>query len=74
MRSKALAELSRLAEEFDLELLGRTARGHYRWRHRPSGQIIVTISNLKHHRAIDNTRRSIRRVIWETTYGHQSAD
>jgi hypothetical protein len=71
---KTFRELGRLAEEFDLEFLGRTARGHYRWRHRPSGQIIVTISNIKHHRAIDNTRRSIKRMIAGASHGHAAAD
>ena len=70
--SKSRRELTRLADEFDLEFVGRNMQGHYRWRHRPSGQIVITISNIKHHRAIDNTRRSIKRMIGATN-GHSSS-
>lgn len=60
---KALRELGRLADEFDLEYVGKTAKGHYRWRHRLSGQVVITVSNIQHHRALDNTRRTIKRML-----------
>jgi hypothetical protein len=61
--TKTRRELRRLAEEFNLEYLGYTQKGHYKWLHRPTGKMVVTISNLKHHRAIDNTRRTIKRTL-----------
>jgi hypothetical protein len=70
---KTRRELERLAKEFDLELLGYTARGHLRWLHRPTGKTVVTISNTKHHRALDNTRRTIKRMLGTPDGHHTSA-
>jgi hypothetical protein len=71
---KARRDLERLADEFNLEYVGRTNRGHFRWRHRPTGQIVVTISKTNDPRAIDNTRRSIKRTLSGAIDGHIAAD
>ena len=60
---KALRELGRLADELALEYIGKTAKGHHRWRHRLTGQTVITVSNIQHHRALDNTRRTIKRML-----------
>ena len=71
--TKSRRELERLADEFGLELVGTTARGHFRWFHPPTGKTVITVSNIQHHRAIDNTRRTIKRMIGITDGHHTSA-
>ena len=60
---KVRRELERLADEFDLEFVGKTSKGHLRWRQRQTGQTVITVSNMQHHRALDNTRRDIKRIL-----------
>jgi len=59
---KSQREIQELATEFNLEYLGMTSKSHLRFRHRPSGRIIVTVSGLR-GRVLDNQRRDIKHCI-----------
>jgi hypothetical protein len=66
---KVRRELERLADEFDLEFVGKTSKGHFRWRQRQTGKTVITVSSFQHHRAFDNTRRAIKRMLSGAPYG-----
>ena len=44
---KSRREISDLAAEFNLEPLGLTAKGHMRFRHKPTGRTIVTVAGVQ---------------------------
>lgn len=66
MADRTWRELSKLAELYDLEYLGLTRRGHHKWRHRPSGRQIVTVSNTTSWHSLKNTERDIKEIIRRT--------
>ena len=59
---KSRREIADLAAEFNLEPLGLTAKGHMRFRHKPTGKMIVTVSGTQ-GRVLENQRRDIKHCI-----------
>jgi hypothetical protein len=59
---KAQRELAKLASEFDLEPIGWTGKAHLKWRHVPTGRIIITVSGLR-GRVLQNQKRDIKQCI-----------
>ena len=75
--TKALRELMPLALEYDLELVGVTGKGHYRWRHTPTGRTLCTVSSHDSWHSMKNTERDFKRSIrkFEAEHGqHSDAD
>ena len=69
--NKMLRALKPIATSYDFEFDGLTARGHFRWLHRPTGRLVVSVRSGSYH-AIKNTERDFRkqaRTIMETTNG-----
>jgi hypothetical protein len=59
---KSQREIGDLAAEFNLEPLGVTSKGHLKFRHKPTGRIIVTVSSVG-GRVLANQRRDIKHCI-----------
>ena len=64
---KTIATLKKLAAKYHLTFAGRTSKGHYLWRHEPTGRLVTSISCLANHRAISNVERTFKRRIREYT-------
>jgi hypothetical protein len=69
LADRTFRELSKLAELYDLEHVGRTKKAHHMWRHRPSGRIIITVSKYTSKHTLKNVERSIREVIRRSEHG-----
>jgi hypothetical protein len=63
MADRTFREISQLAGLYDLEYEGHTKKGHLRWRHRPSGRIVVTVSKYNSYHTLKNVERNIREII-----------
>jgi hypothetical protein len=74
MADRTFRELSQLAELYNLEYVGRTAKGHLKWQHRPSGRIIVTVSKASSWHTLKNVERSIKEIIRRSEYNGQHAN
>lgn len=69
MTDRTFRELSQLAELYNLEYIGRTKKGHYSWRHVPSGRIVVTVSKYNSYHTLKNVERSIKNIIRRSEHG-----
>lgn len=68
---RALRELMSISSQYELDYVGQTKRGHYRWLHRPTGRTVVTVSHLTSYSALKNAERTIRLSIRNfTNAGH----
>jgi hypothetical protein len=63
MADRTFREISQLADLYNLEYIGRTAKGHLKWQHRPSGRIVVTVSKYNSYHTLKNVERSIKDII-----------
>lgn len=63
MADRTFRELSKLAELYDLEYVGHTAKGHHKWQHRPSGRFLVTVSKYTSFHTLKNVERNIKEII-----------
>ena len=75
--TRGLRELMPLARTYCLEFVGVTGKGHYRWRHTPTGRTLCTVSSLDSWHSIKNTERDLKRSIkrFEAEHGqHSDAD
>ena len=69
MADRTFREISRLADLYDLEYIGRTASAHYKWRHRPTGRIVVTVSKYNSYHTLKNVERNIKDIIRRSEHG-----
>ena len=75
--TRALRELLPLAQSYQLEFLGTTGKGHYRWRHTPTGRTLCTVSDFSSWKSIKNTERDFKYSVrkFEAEHGqHGNAD
>lgn len=61
--TKALREIAVIAQSYDLEFDGYTAKGHFRWRHKRTGRKLVTVSCLTNYKVLRNTERDFRHFV-----------
>ncbi len=69
--NKMLRALKPIASSYDFEYDGLTAGGHFRWVHRPSGRLVVSVRTGSYH-ALKNTERDFKsqvRAAMETANG-----
>lgn len=69
--TKMLRALKPIANAYDFEFAGTTAKGHFRWVHRPTGRSVVSVRTGSYH-ALKNTERDFKkqaREIMETING-----
>lgn len=59
---KVLRVLRGLADEYGFQFIGRTSKGHYKWRHRTNGRLLVTISSASSFHSFKNTEQTMRQV------------
>lgn len=64
---KALRELMPIARAYQLEFVGVTGKGHYKWRHIPTGRTLNSVSSHTSWSSIKNTERDWRRRIQQFT-------
>ena len=60
---KGMRDVVAVARAYDLELEGLTARGHLRFRHKPTGRMIVTVASLTNRKVLRNTERDFRHFV-----------
>jgi len=61
-KSKVLRTLKEMAARYDFEFVGETTKSHYRWRHRPSGRILISVSDFTSFHAEKNAEHTMRQV------------
>ena len=74
---RGLRELQPLAQTYQLEFIGVTGKGHYRWRHKPTGRTLCTVSSHASWHSVKNTERDVKRSVqrFEAEHGqHADAD
>jgi hypothetical protein len=74
LADRTFRELSELAELYNLEYVGHTKKGHLRWRHRPTGRIIVTVSKYTSYATLKNVERSIKQALRRDHGQHANPD
>lgn len=70
--TKSLKELGPLCSAYDLIFDGVTSKGHYRWKHGPTGRTVVTIRNMTSYHSLKNTERQIKRFVREVSDGQHN--
>jgi hypothetical protein len=64
-KSKVLRAIGEIALVYHFEFAGMTAKGHYRWVHKPTGRSVVSIRDDGSWRSIKNSERDFKRCTRE---------
>lgn len=63
---KSLRVLRDVLEPLGYRHVGKTRNGHFTFQHGETGRILVTVSDISHHRSVDNTVRSAKNLLRRT--------